>query len=109
MAELQTRYEVAKSKALQWELMVTKIKDTCVEKLRELYEVRRSCWNVYLQMCKRKEVEPDIPQDYIEDQLLFIKRTLLELKRITKISRRRATKDTLTSRSRASSGRTHRR
>ncbi|KAF2881444.1 hypothetical protein ILUMI_24730 [Ignelater luminosus] len=93
MAELQSRYEAAKSKALQWELMVTKIKDTCVDKLRELYEVRRSCWNVYLQMCKRKEIVPELAQDDIENQLLFIKRTLLELKRITKISRRRATRE----------------
>lgn len=95
MAELQSRYEIAKNKALQWETMVTKIKDISVMKLAEIHQVRTSAWNIYLQMCQRKEVEPELTKDDIENQLLFIKRTLFELKKITKISKRRATKETV--------------
>lgn len=93
MADLTSRYEVAKSKALHWETLVTKIKNTLVSKLSDLNEIRQACWSMYLSMCKRKEIEAELDKDDIESQLLFIKQTMLELKRITRIAMRRATRD----------------
>lgn len=93
MADLETRYESAKNKALHWETMVTSIKDTLAERLEDLQEIRQSAWTVYLAMCKRKEIEPKLAEHDVENQLLFIKSTIGELKKIIKIAQKRATKE----------------
>lgn len=88
VADLQGRYDNAMNKTFKWESTVTEIKNIAVTKVAEIYHVRAACWNIYLQMCKRKEIEPDINQEDIEKQLLFIKKTLNELKGITTIARK---------------------
>lgn len=92
VAELQARYEIARNKTLQWEAIVTKIKTASVHMVQELHEVDQSIRNIYLNMCRRKEVEPELGRDDVEGQLLFIKGTMLELKRITSIAKRQAAK-----------------
>lgn len=89
VAELQGRYETAMSKALEWETTVTKIKTIAVDKVTEIHSVRVSCWSIYLQMCKRKQIEAELDQEDIEKQLMFIKKTLNELRHIIKIAKKR--------------------
>lgn len=91
VADLQGRFETAGSKALEWETTVTKIKTLTADKIAEIDSVKLSAWNVYLQMCKRKEMEPVIPQEDIENQLMFIKKTLSELKSIIKKAKKKDT------------------
>ncbi|KAK5638098.1 hypothetical protein RI129_012393 [Pyrocoelia pectoralis] len=95
MADLQVRYEAAKSKALQWETMVARINNTLKSKLEELQDVRQASWTLYLAMCSRKEIESTLSEDDVENQLLFIKTTMGELKRITRIAQRRANRGCL--------------
>lgn len=89
VADLQGRYEAAMSKALEWETTVTKIKTITLDKLADVDAVKLCCWNMYLQMCKRKEIEPEIPQEDIENLLMFIKKTLNELKYVIKKAKKK--------------------
>ncbi|KAF5285109.1 hypothetical protein FQA39_LY16798 [Lamprigera yunnana] len=91
--DLRSRYETAKVKASHWETMVTQIKNVLVSKLADLQEVKQSVWHVYLGMCKRKEIEPTIADHDLENQLLFIKGTIGELKKINRIATKKAAKD----------------
>ncbi|KAB0791686.1 hypothetical protein PPYR_14546 [Photinus pyralis] len=95
IAELQIRYEVAKTKALHWETMVARINSELKARLEDLQNVRQACWALYLSMCSRKEVESSLSEENVEHQLLFIKSTMGELKGITKIAQRRANKELL--------------
>lgn len=95
IAELQVRYEVAKSKALHWETMVARINNELKVRLEDLQNVRQASWALYLAMCSRKEIEPSLSEEGVEYQLLFIKSTMGELKGIIKIAQRRANKELL--------------
>lgn len=88
VADLQGRHDTAMNKAFKWEATVVEIKNIAVKKIAEINQVRRTCWIIYLQMCKRKEIEPEIAENDIEKQLVFIKKTLAELKGITAISKK---------------------
>lgn len=92
VAELQARYETARNKTLRWEAIVAKIATASAETVCELQRVNEGIRNVYQYMCKRKEIRPELEPEDIEAQLLFIKRTMLELKGITAIAKRRAAK-----------------
>lgn len=93
LAHLEGRYDRAKNKALHWETVVIQIKDYAAEKLMEIKQVRTTCWNIYLQICKRKKKEPEIPEWDVENQLLTIKSTMLELAKIERMARRKANRD----------------
>lgn len=95
VADLQGRYEIAMGKALEWETTVTKIKTITLEKLAEIDAVKLSCWNIYLQMCKRKQIEPELAQDDLENLLMFIKKTLNELKLIIKRAKKKESSSTV--------------
>lgn len=97
LAELQNRYEKAKNKASYWEIVVNKVKNKATKQLLQIDQVEEACWGLYLQMCKRKEVEPELEKSNTEEQLLFIKRTILEFQRIMKIAQRRVQKELNTS------------
>ena len=85
LAQLQARYDRAKALAIRWETIVDRIKSSAATKNLELTQMRSCCWNIYLQICKRKGVPIEVHHDDYEQQLLHIKRTILELKRIIKI------------------------
>lgn len=92
LAQLQGRYDRAKALAIRWETIVARIKASAAVKNSELTQMRASCWNLYLQICKRKGIAIELdPNDY-EQQLLQIKRTTLEVKRIIKAAKKKATK-----------------
>lgn len=84
VVQLQARYDRAKAQALKWETMVSKIKETAAAKNLELTQVKACCWNMYQQICKRKEIPVKVSSEDVEQQLVQIKRTILELKRIIK-------------------------
>ncbi|XP_012266751.2 coiled-coil domain-containing protein 42 homolog [Athalia rosae] len=90
LADLQGRYDRAKMNALRWETAVQRIKETTAAKHLELTQVRACCWNVYQQICKRKGIPLEVDREDVEHQLVHIKRTILELKRIVRVARRRA-------------------
>lgn len=90
LAQLQTRYNRAKAQALRWEAIVSKIKETAAAKNLELTQVKACCWNIYQQICKRKEIPVKVSSEDVEQQLIQIKRTILELRRIIKVAKRKA-------------------
>lgn len=94
VANLQSRYEKAKSRALHWETVVSQIKNVICELTAEVHQVRLCCWDMYLQMCRRKNVQSDFHVSDVEDQLLFIKATLGELANIGRIAKKRLAKET---------------
>ncbi|XP_039305247.1 coiled-coil domain-containing protein 42 homolog [Solenopsis invicta] len=89
LAQLQARYDQAKAEALKWETIVSKIKETAAAKNLELTQVKACCWNIYQQICKRKEIPVKVSSEDVEQQLIHIKRTILELKRIIKTVKKR--------------------
>lgn len=93
LANLEGRYDRAKNKALHWETVVRQIKDYAAAKMAEIKQVRTTCWNIYLQICRRKKKEPELPEWDVENQLLCIKSTMLELARIERVAKKRATKE----------------
>ncbi|XP_012218947.1 coiled-coil domain-containing protein 42 homolog [Linepithema humile] len=90
LAQLQTRYDRAKAQALKWETIISKIKETTAAKNLELTQVKACCWNIYQQICERKEIPVKVSGEDVEQQLIEIKRTIVELKRIIKVARKRA-------------------
>ncbi|KAI4477482.1 hypothetical protein M0804_012599 [Polistes exclamans] len=92
LSMLQGRYEKAKAQALKWETLVSKIKEAAIEKYLELTRVKTCCRNLYHQICKRKGIPVTVADDDIEQQLLNIKRTILELRRIITTTKKEAAK-----------------
>lgn len=90
LALLQGRYERAKAEALRWQTIVSRIKATAAAKNLELTRVKFCCWNMYQQLCKRKGYPIEVGQEDVENQLVHIKRTIVELKKITKAARKKA-------------------
>lgn len=78
-AHLNSRYQLAKNKTQHWESMVNAIKDECVDRMCEINQVKGSCWNIYLIMCKRKQELVKIPRWDVEEQFMYVKKTLNEL------------------------------
>lgn len=93
LANLEGRYDRAKNKALHWETVVAQIKDYAAARLVEIELVRTTCWDTYQQICKRKKKEPEFQEWDVENQLLIIKSTMLELARIERLAKRRANKE----------------
>lgn len=93
LANLEGRYDHAKNKALHWETVVTQIKDYAAARLAEIKQVRTTCWDMYLQICRRKKQEPELQEWDVENQLLAIKSTMLEMGKIERLAKRRATKE----------------
>lgn len=104
LGDLQGRFEIAKFKALQSEMIVSKIKITSIQKTLELTQVKHSCWNIYSQMCARKGIPADIDKENMEAQLVFIKTTLAELKRVLKKARSHTAKMQIAKTNKASRG-----
>lgn len=82
LASLQERYELAYTKCLQWESNVSKIQDICNYEVVNLHLVKKSIRDIYLAMCKRKNIEPIITSDDYETKLEFIRNTLGEMQRV---------------------------
>lgn len=105
LAELQSRYEKAKTQTRYWETVVYKMKNKSSKQLLKIYLVQDSIWNLYQQMCTRKATPVELKKIDIEEQLLYIKGTISEYKRIVKIAIRKTNKDL--SSVRTDSDRTH--
>ncbi|CAK9805275.1 Coiled-coil domain-containing protein 42 homolog [Anthophora quadrimaculata] len=92
LAKLQARRDRAEAQARKWETIVSEIKVTTAEKNLEHIQVKTCCWNLYQHICKRKGIPTTVSKDDVEQQLDHIKRTILELKRIIKVAKKRAAK-----------------
>ncbi|XP_050583627.1 cilia- and flagella-associated protein 73 isoform X2 [Bombus affinis] len=92
LAQLQARRDWAEVQARKWETIVAEIKVTAAEKNLEHMQVKTCCWNLYQQICKRKDIPVTVSKDDVEQQLNHIKRTILELKRIIRVAKKRAAK-----------------
>ncbi|KAJ8911279.1 hypothetical protein NQ315_015282 [Exocentrus adspersus] len=88
IASLQARFENANIKSLECEQLVTRIKNSAVHIMNEIDEVKSSLWNVYVHMAQSKKHPVKIKKDNVEEQALYIKRTLTELSKINNILRK---------------------
>ncbi|XP_076257118.1 coiled-coil domain-containing protein 42 homolog isoform X1 [Rhynchophorus ferrugineus] len=92
IANLQARYENANIKALESETLVTQIKNNAVRQLSEINMVKNSIWNVYVHMAASKKHPIKIKRENVEEQMMYINRTLTELSKVNKLIKKRSTK-----------------
>ncbi|KAG5897801.1 hypothetical protein JTB14_011803 [Gonioctena quinquepunctata] len=90
IANLQARFENANIKSLESELLVIQIKNNAVRQMNEIDEVKSSIWNVYAHMARSKRHPLKIKKENVEEQMMYIKRTLTELSKVNQIIRKRA-------------------
>ncbi|XP_060534185.1 coiled-coil domain-containing protein 42-like isoform X1 [Cylas formicarius] len=92
IASLQARFENANIEALNSESLVTEIKNNAVKHMRDIDMVKNSIWNIYTHMALSKKHAVQIKKDNVEDQMMYINRTLAEIARVNKIIKRRSAK-----------------
>ncbi|XP_023030442.2 coiled-coil domain-containing protein 42 isoform X1 [Leptinotarsa decemlineata] len=90
IANLQARFENANIKSLESEQLVLQIKNNAVKKMSEIDQVKASIWNVYTHMAHSKRHPVKIKKDNVEEQMMYIKRTLTELSKVNLILRKRS-------------------
>ncbi|CAG9861390.1 unnamed protein product [Phyllotreta striolata] len=88
IAALQARFENAKIKSLECEHLVLQIKNYAVIHLNEIEEVKFSIWNMYCHMSASKQEPLSIAREDIEEQMLYIKRTLTEVLKVNQLLRK---------------------
>ncbi|XP_044255391.1 coiled-coil domain-containing protein 42-like [Tribolium madens] len=88
LASLNSRYNTAFREAVHWENIVFAIKSHSFQRFQELAQVKHSCWNTYLLMCRRKSETPKLEEDDFEKQLIFIQKTLQELGTVKELTKR---------------------
>ncbi|XP_021921770.1 coiled-coil domain-containing protein 42 homolog [Zootermopsis nevadensis] len=94
ISDLQSHYDQAKAETFRWETALSHIEDINAEKHIEINEVRTSCWNMYRDICRRKNMPVKTAERDVEQQLIHIKHTIQALKKIVHIVRQRAILDT---------------
>ncbi|CAH1132306.1 unnamed protein product [Ceutorhynchus assimilis] len=92
IANLQARYENANIKALESEELVTQIKNNAVKQLNEIDTVKNSVWNLYIHMASSKKHPIKIKKENVEEQMMYVNRTLTELNKVNKLIKKRAAK-----------------
>ncbi|CAH1163970.1 unnamed protein product [Phaedon cochleariae] len=103
IANLQSRYENANIKALDCEQSVIHIKNHAVRLMFEIDEVKSSIWNVYVHMAHSKKHPVKIKKENIEEQMMYIKRTLTELSKVSQILKKRSKMNTKSEKSKSKS------
>ncbi|XP_044738950.1 coiled-coil domain-containing protein 42 homolog [Chrysoperla carnea] len=96
VAECQIRYEKARACALKWESALSNVKKMSEMKTLEMKIVQDGAWNLYKAICARKGMDTTIDRENTEDQLIYIKQTLVDLRKIIRIAKKRAIKDMVT-------------
>lgn len=86
VTQLQLRYQNVARDVLYWENIVESIQSNTIRLRCEIDAIKRCTWNIYVAMCKHKGIdEMDVfRQEDFERQIIFIKKTLVEVARITK-------------------------
>ncbi|GJQ85984.1 hypothetical protein Trydic_g21828 [Trypoxylus dichotomus] len=87
LLELQGRYENAKCDSLLWETLVSRIQDVSIQRIADLKSVRTTAWQIYQDMCARKGMRSGCDRHAVEDQLVFIKKTVSELGRVLNMAK----------------------
>ncbi|CAH2012818.1 unnamed protein product [Acanthoscelides obtectus] len=89
-ANLQARYENANIKSLESEQLVIQIKNNAIQRMSEIDQVKTSIWNLCTHMAQGKRQPMKIKKDNIEEQIMYIKRTLTELAKVNQILKKQA-------------------
>ncbi|KAB0791675.1 hypothetical protein PPYR_03475 [Photinus pyralis] len=76
VAALNDRFRAANAKCEKWEGVVRTAQVSLRDRLLDILSTRRVCWNLYLNMCRRRKTEPRIRKSDLEAQLWYIKRHL---------------------------------
>ncbi|XP_030747560.1 coiled-coil domain-containing protein 42 homolog isoform X3 [Sitophilus oryzae] len=92
IANLQARYENANIKALESETLVTQIKNNAVKQMAEIDMVKNSIWNVYVHMAASKKHPIKIKKEKVEEQIMYLNRTLTELAKINRMIKKKVVK-----------------
>nr|CAI5828243.1 unnamed protein product [Callosobruchus analis] len=90
IANLQARYENANIKSLESEQLVIQIKNNAIQRMSEIDQVKTSIWNLCTHMAQGKRQPMKIKKDNLEEQIMYIKRTLTELAKVNQILKKQA-------------------
>ena len=84
ISELENRHKRAKTQTLHWESILSRIKSANAAKYLESSQVRTSVWNLYRQLCNRKNIRAEARKEDLEQHLLHIKGSIIGLQKIVK-------------------------
>ncbi|VEN63427.1 unnamed protein product [Callosobruchus maculatus] len=90
IANLQARYENANIKSLESEQLVIQIKNNAIQRMSEIDQVKTSIWNLCTHMAQGKRQPMKIKKDNLEEQVMYIKRTLTELAKVNQLLKKQA-------------------
>lgn len=93
IAELENRFEKARANALRWESAIARVKALSEKKKLEIRLAQSGVWNMYNAICHRKGIEVALDLENTEDQLMYIKTYLVDLKKIIRSAKKKAIKD----------------
>lgn len=89
IVNLRDRYKSARTKSSECEEILIKIKDVTINKIQESYFVKKVVYDIYRYMIQsKKDSSMLLPENDVENQLLYIKRMLYELQKINKLIRK---------------------
>lgn len=60
------------------------------KQMQEIDEVKSTIWNVYVHMAQSKTHPVKIKKENVEEQMMYIKRTLTELAKVNQILRKQS-------------------
>jgi hypothetical protein len=73
---LQGRFEDASRRARHMEVLVYRIKEKARQQYSNIRATKSSIWNLYVLMRRRKRRGPQLAKDDVEEQLIYISKTL---------------------------------
>lgn len=82
-AGLQGRYEETVRKARQLEFLIARIRYIARERYEDFSTAKNAIWNLYNLMCIKKGVPTRIRKNDLEQQLIYISKTLQLLQLMT--------------------------
>uniref|UniRef100_A0A1B6MNP0 DUF4200 domain-containing protein n=1 Tax=Graphocephala atropunctata TaxID=36148 RepID=A0A1B6MNP0_9HEMI len=83
---LQIRQKQVKEHMMHWEHNLERIRIRMSATIQESQELTNGCYDLYINMCRRKKMTPTINIDDIENQLKFIQKTILFYKDVIRIA-----------------------
>ncbi|KAK5638101.1 hypothetical protein RI129_012396 [Pyrocoelia pectoralis] len=93
IATLNNRFQEAKTKCEKWDGIVHNAQISLRDRLLDIVSVRKVCRSIYLDICKRRTVEPRIKENDLEGQLWYIKKYLPLLRKTIDIAEKMAASD----------------
>ncbi|EFA12335.2 uncharacterized protein LOC100141881 [Tribolium castaneum] len=81
-AGLQGRFEEAVRKSRQLETLIATIKQRARDIYKDMSFTKKAVWNLYLLMCKKKGLPIRLRKYEVEQQLIFISKTLKQFEKL---------------------------